>query len=222
MPADSPAPAAGATPASGPRTPQRLYTVAGLALGAEQAAQVLRPGPHDLVSILAIDARAPVDPVARGPFLAGVAEGILRVVRQLQVITAPHGCGLCDGPLQFDRMCGEYATFTCTRCGQWHTATGCCHVEGPPPGERPAQPDQPWPADGPAAALIRAAEANAAAVTDTLDEEVHAVASEAASRVNNAGAAAQVLYLLESGMAVDHLRTLLTPAAADVAGRGQS
>src|SRR5262249_35066285 len=160
--------------------PERLWALAGRALGTEQAAGVLRPGRAELVSILSISAMTPMDPAVRGPFLGGVAEGILRVVRQLQVITAPHACGLCDGPLQFDGMSGEYATFTCTRCGHWHIATDCCHVVTPALDEQPGQPDQPWPVAGPVAALIRAAEANEAAVTDTLDEEVHDVASETA------------------------------------------
>jgi hypothetical protein len=201
-------------PTSGQRTPQQLYTRAGLALGTEQAAEVLRPGPHELVSILAITARAPVDQAARGPFLAGVAEGILRVVRQLQMITTPHACGQCDGPLHFDRMSGEYATFTCTACGWWHIAADCCHISYPVPDEPSPPPGEPWPVTGPVATLIRAAEANAAAATDTLDEEVHAVASEAASRVNNDGVAAQILHLLEWGISVEHLRSLLMPATA--------
>src|SRR5215475_11733622 len=68
--------APGGPPATGQsmpsRPPERLWALAGRALGTEQAAGVLRPGRAELVSILSISAMTPMDPAVRGPFLGGV------------------------------------------------------------------------------------------------------------------------------------------------------
>lgn len=42
--------------------------------------------------------------------------------------TAPHDCGLCDAPLQFDGMSGGHATYLCTGsdCDSWHISADCC------------------------------------------------------------------------------------------------
>ena len=37
-----------------------------------------------------------------------------------------HNCGICDGPLVFVGLGGDYPAWRCARCGWWHTAKDCC------------------------------------------------------------------------------------------------